>query len=119
MDFGCYYNEAERRRAARSAAASGTRTRRSRPPVKGDYCGMGPDVWYTGHHYGAFNTEPRIASYLGIAAGQIPAKHYFGTFRTFPNDNCDWAWTETKPVGEWNDLPRRSASSRARCPTAA
>ena len=62
---------------------------------------MGTDVWYTGHHYGAFNTEPRIASYLGIASGQIPAKHYFGTFRTFPNDNCDCAWSETKPVGEW------------------
>ena len=28
---------------------------------------MGEDVAYTGHHYGAFNTEPRIASYLGIA----------------------------------------------------
>ena len=80
---------------------------------------MGPDVWYTGHHYGAFNTEPRIASYLGIASGQIPAKHYFGTFRTFPNDNCDCAWTETKPVGEWTDVRRRSGSSRARCPTAA
>ena len=66
--------------------------------MTGDYCGMGQDVWYTGHHYGAFNTEPRIASYLGIASGQIPPKHYFGTFRTFPNtDNCDWAWTEQEP----------------------
>ena len=40
-------------------------------------------------------------STIGIASGQIPAKHYFGTFRTFPNDTCDWDWTETKPVGSW------------------
>jgi len=57
-------------------------------------------VYQTCHRYGAFNTEPRMASYLGIAAGQIPAKHYWGPVRTFP-DNCDWAWTETKPVGSW------------------
>ena len=67
----------------------------------GNYRHRGPDVWYTCHHYGAFNTEPRMASYLGIAAGQIPQQHYFGTYRTFQNDNCDYSWTETKPVGEW------------------
>ncbi|MGH8969259.1 MAG: glucoamylase family protein, partial [Actinomycetes bacterium] len=57
------------------------------------------DVYYTCHHYGAFNTEPRMASYLGIAFGQIPQKHYFGTFRTFHNENCDYAWTEQRAVG--------------------
>ena len=41
-----------------------------------------------------------MASYLGIAAGQIPQKHYFGTMRTFP-PTCDWSWTETKPTGAW------------------
>ena len=80
---------------------------------------MGTDVWYTGHHYGAFNTEPRIASYLGIAAGQIPAKHYFGTFRTFPNDNCDWSLDGDQAGRRVEDLRRRPTSSRARCPTAA
>jgi hypothetical protein len=60
-----------------------------------------PTVWFTCHHYGAFNTEPRMASYLGIASGQIPQRHYFGTFRTFHNDNCDYAWTEQRAVGEW------------------
>ncbi len=40
-----------------------------------------------------------MASYLGIAAGQIPAKHYWGPVRTFYNDNCDYGWTETKPIG--------------------
>jgi len=71
--------------------------------VTGDYCGTGTDVWYTGHHYGAFNTEPRIASYLGIAAGQIPAEHYFGTVRAYPAENCDWDWTETDASGEWKE----------------
>jgi hypothetical protein len=58
-------------------------------------------VYHTCHRYGAFNTEPRIASYLGMAAGQIPAKHYWGPVRTFYNDNCDYSWTETRPVGGW------------------
>ncbi len=40
-----------------------------------------------------------MASYLGIASGQIPRKHYFGTWRTFPGDNCDWSWSEQKAVG--------------------
>ncbi|MDF1605651.1 glucoamylase family protein [Nocardioides sp. YIM 152315] len=105
MDFGCYYNAAE----GNGGPVAGGQIRggfwdedpQDAAAVTGDYCGMGTHVWYTGHHYGAFNTEPRIASYLGIAAGQIPAKHYYGTFRTFPNDTCDWAWTETRPVGEW------------------
>jgi hypothetical protein len=104
MDFGCYYNAAE----GNGGPVAGGQIRggfwdedpRDPAAVTGDYCGMGTDVWYTGHHYGAFNTEPRMASYLGIAAGQIPRKHYYGTFRTFP-DTCDWSWTETKPVGEW------------------
>ncbi|MDC2958064.1 glucoamylase family protein [Streptomyces gilvifuscus] len=36
----------------------------------------------TGHHYGALNTEPRMASYLGIADGSLPADHYWHLFRT-------------------------------------
>ncbi|MFF0223359.1 glucoamylase family protein [Streptomyces sp. NPDC004629] len=36
----------------------------------------------TGHHYGALNTEPRMASYLGIADGSLPAEHYWHMFRT-------------------------------------
>jgi hypothetical protein len=100
MDFGFYYNEAEN---------VGGQIRGGfwdeEPPgcfVLDNYRGRGPDVYYTCHHYGAFNTEPRMASYLGIASGQIPAKHYFGTFRTFP-PTCDWSWTETKPVGVWRE----------------
>ncbi|MGB0101181.1 MAG: glucoamylase family protein [Nocardioides sp.] len=105
MDFGCYYNPDE----GQGTLASGGQIRggfwdedpAEDAAVTGDYCEMDEDVWYTGHHYGALNTEPRMASYLGISSGQIPAKHYFGTFRTFPNDTCDWDWTETRPVGDW------------------
>ena len=57
-----------------------------------------PFAGWTCHHYGAFNTEPRIASYIGIAMGQIPATHYFKGWRTFP-ETCDWGWHEMKPEG--------------------
>ncbi|RFU86809.1 hypothetical protein DY218_10055 [Streptomyces triticagri] len=36
----------------------------------------------TEHHYGALNTEPRMASYLGIADGSLPADHYWHLLRT-------------------------------------
>ena len=66
--------------------------------VPGNYRGRGPTVFYTCHHYGALNTEPRIASYIGIAHGQIPRTHYYKMWRTFP-DTCDWSWQEMKPQG--------------------
>jgi hypothetical protein len=48
--------------------------------------------------YDTIVSESRIASYIGIATGTIPAKEYFGAWRTFP-DTCDWSWQETKPIG--------------------
>ena len=48
--------------------------------------------------YDTIVSESRIASYIGIATGEIPAKEYFGAWRTFP-DTCDWSWQETQPVG--------------------
>jgi Putative glucoamylase/RTX calcium-binding nonapeptide repeat (4 copies)/Protein of unknown function (DUF3131) len=48
--------------------------------------------------YDTVVSESRIASYIGIAKGEIPARHYFGTWRTFP-DTCDWSWQETRPLG--------------------
>ncbi|HEX7189319.1 MAG TPA: glucoamylase family protein [Actinomycetes bacterium] len=94
MDFGYYYNPAENQ-------IRGGFWLTPRPgSIEGNYRG-GEPVHYTGHHYGAFNTEPRMASYLGIASGQIPQKHYFGTWRTFPSENCDWSWTEQRAVGRY------------------
>jgi hypothetical protein len=36
---------------------------------------------FTGFHYGVLNTEPRIASYIGIARGELPVEHYYRMFR--------------------------------------
>jgi hypothetical protein len=58
----------------------------------------GEDVWLTTHHYDTIVSETRITSYLGIMTGQIPAKHYFAAWRTFPA-TCDWSWHEMQPVG--------------------
>jgi hypothetical protein len=48
--------------------------------------------------YDTIVSESRIASYIGIAKGELPPQHYFGTWRSFPN-TCDWSWQETKPRG--------------------
>lgn len=34
--------------------------------------------------YAMLNTEPRIASYIAIARGQVPPEHYFRLYRTLP-----------------------------------
>jgi hypothetical protein len=65
----------------------------------GNHIGVGPDVWYTNHHYDTTVSETRITSYLGIVTGQVPAKQYFAMWRTFP-DSCDWSWPEMEPVGQ-------------------
>lgn len=64
----------------------------------GNHIGIGPDVWYTNHHYDTAVSETRIATYLGIATGQVPASGYFSPWRTFPA-SCDWSWHESQPVG--------------------
>jgi len=48
--------------------------------------------------YDTIVSESRIASYIGIARGEIPPRHYFGAHRAFP-ESCDWSWVETRPVG--------------------
>jgi hypothetical protein len=100
MNFGFYYDP-----AARGANYPAGELRGGFYPdkptgcsVPGNYVGPGPDVYYTCNHYDILNTEPRIATYIGIAMGQIPAKGYFGTNRTFP-DTCDWAWLKQQPTG--------------------
>jgi len=101
MDFGYYYNPAE------NQIRGGFWVEDPNPDnpveVKDNYRddSGNNDVYYTGHHYGAFNTEPRMASYLGIASKQIPQRHYFGTFRTFQSENCDYGWTEQAGIGHY------------------
>ncbi|NHC46476.1 DUF3131 domain-containing protein [Motilibacter sp. K478] len=76
MDFGFYY----------------------RPDVNRILFHYAPDTGDAPCCYDTIVSESRIASYLGIANGQLPQRHYFGAWRTFP-DSCDWSWQETKPVG--------------------
>ncbi len=100
MDFGFYYDPNARPDAGVGLIRGGFWD--DEPPgcsTKGNYRSRGEDVYYTCHHYGAFNSEPRIASYIGIANGQIPREHYFGPWRTFPA-SCDWSWTEMMATGE-------------------
>ncbi|MGZ8687709.1 MAG: glucoamylase family protein [Gaiellaceae bacterium] len=87
MDFGFYYDPSV------GLLRGGAWTE---PPP--DCSVPSGDVYYTCHHYGSLNTEPRIASYIGIARGQVPATHYFKMWRTFP-ETCDWGWQEMRPEG--------------------
>jgi hypothetical protein len=100
MDFGFYYNPEARGPDIPAGLIRGGFWD-SEPDecfVVGNYRDRGPDVWYTCNHYDIAVTEPRIASYLGIAFGQIPPAHYFATQRTFPA-TCDWDWLEQQPTG--------------------
>jgi Putative glucoamylase/RTX calcium-binding nonapeptide repeat (4 copies)/Protein of unknown function (DUF3131) len=76
MDFGFYY----------------------RPDVNRILFHYTPDTGEAPCCYDTIVSESRIASYLGIAKGEIPQRHYFGAWRSFP-DSCDWSWQETRPVG--------------------
>ncbi len=76
MDFGFYYQEGRNLIAFHYTPSTGQFT----------CC------------YDTIVSESRIASYIGIGKGEIPARHYFGAFRTFP-ETCDWSWHETQPVG--------------------
>ncbi|MDQ3127769.1 MAG: DUF3131 domain-containing protein [Chloroflexota bacterium] len=76
MDFGYYY----------------------RPDVNRIAFHVAPDTGASPCCYDTIVSESRIASYIGIAKGELPAKEYFGAWRTFP-DTCDWSWPETKPLG--------------------
>lgn len=48
-------------------------------------------------HYGLFNTESRIASYIGIAKGDLPVEHWYSIYRTLPKD---WVWQSQVPKGK-------------------
>jgi hypothetical protein len=100
MDFGFYYDPQARGPGFPAGAIRGGFW--DEPPpgraVVGNHRGRGPDVYYTCHHYDNTVTETRIATYLGIASGQIPREAYFATYRTFP-DTCDRSWAGRRTVG--------------------
>lgn len=78
MDFGFYY----------------------RPEVNRILFHYAPDTGSAPCCYDTIVSESRIASYIGIGKGEIPQRHYFGAWRTFP-DTCDYSFQETRPVGSY------------------
>jgi len=98
MNFGMYFNK-DARPGIGGLLRGGFWDVQPVPPqgfVPGNYLGNGPDVFYTPNHYDILVSEPRIATYIGIAHGQIPPEAYFATMRVFPDN---WDWQEMKPVG--------------------
>ena len=67
--------------------------------------------------YDTIVSESRIASYIGIEKGEIPQRHYYGAFRSFP-ESCDFSWVETRPVG-FTRTYLGETSMRAPTPTTA
>lgn len=100
MDFGLYYNANPTGHHNVGGGLLRGGAYAAEPPnqcvEKGTY--EGADIYRTCFNYDTFNTEPRIATYIGISQGQMPPVAYFGPNRTFPS-NCDWGWVEQKPVG--------------------
>jgi hypothetical protein len=57
-----------------------------------------PDTGGEACCYDTYVSESRIATYIGIAKGEIPPRAVYGTNRSWP-DTCDSSWTETRPQG--------------------
>ncbi|MFG1956844.1 glucoamylase family protein [Nonomuraea sp. NPDC049028] len=101
MNFRSYYDPAARPDAGTGLLRGGFWPQKPEGcSVESDYAGTGTKVWSTCHHYGA-PAETRIGQYVGIALGQIPPQSYFGPYRTFPDNGCDFGWQDQKPVGAW------------------
>jgi len=49
------------------------------------------------YHYGLLCTEPRVASYLAIAKGDVPETHWLRLYRTLPRS---WNWQKQIPLGK-------------------
>ena len=100
MDFGWYHDLAAREGVSLNRGGFWVAPPGDGCAVPGNYGNEGADVFYTCHWYDTTVSEARIATYLGVANGQIPASAYFGTYRTMPDRGCDFGWQEQKPSGE-------------------
>ncbi len=56
-------------------------------------------------HYGMLNTEARIASYVGIAQGQLPPDHYYRMSRARPPEYDSRMPTDRGTVREYLGVP--------------
>ncbi|RCG27051.1 DUF3131 domain-containing protein [Sphaerisporangium album] len=100
MDFTAFYDPAGRADVGTGLMTGGYWTEKPEGcSQESDYAHTGTTVYSTCHRYGAMS-ETRMVTYVAIALGQVPAEHYFGLWRTFP-DTCDWGWADQKPQGSW------------------
>ncbi|NUR89051.1 MAG: DUF3131 domain-containing protein [Nonomuraea sp.] len=103
MNFASYYDPAARPDAGTGLLRGGFwPVKPEGCSIESDYAGTGTKVYSTCHTYGSPG-ETRIGTYVGIALGQLPKEHYYGLYRTFPDNACDWAWQDQKPVGSWKE----------------
>lgn len=103
MDFSYFHDLTAGAGAAYGAGLNRGGFWAAPPPgcsVPGNYGDDGSELYYTCHHYDTTVSEARIATYIGISKGNIPAKAYYGTLRTMPDKGCDFSWQEQKPTGE-------------------
>ena len=101
MRWDMFYDPNARTVNGGGSSTAGSTTPRRRPDSRasrGTTSAIGPDVWYTNHHYDTTVSETRITTYLGLIRGQIPPQNYYALWRTFPA-TCDWNWQEMQPVG--------------------
>jgi len=105
MDFAWFHDLGAGQQSAREGVSLNRGGFWDAPP--GDGCAVADnygspsaaDVYYTCHWYDTTVSEARIATYVGIAKGDIPATAYYGTYRTMPDRGCDFGWQEQKPTG--------------------
>ena len=88
MDFGFFYDAYN---ASNPEAHPGL--------LRGGFFPDGGGV-FADYHYGTLNTEPRIASYIGIAREQLPKEHYFRMHRAAPEPRASLKEYEHVPVLE-------------------
>ncbi len=55
----------------------------------------------TSYHYGLLVSEARVASFVAIAKGDVPAEHWFNLYRTPPPE---WEWQTQKPLGREREV---------------
>ena len=131
MNFGFYYNPA----SVDPFGAQRPDRRRLGTPLPGR-SQQRDGVWFTCNHYDITVTEPRIATYLGIAAGQIPPAAYYphdahaaghlrlelardaaGRFRQPPTKACRSTRAPTATVASSSCRAGAATCSRRSCRT--
>ncbi|WP_048699883.1 glucoamylase family protein [Nostocoides australiense] len=77
QDFGAFYDPDARPGSTAGEISGGFwLTRPRRPHRAGTYCAGSEVIFPPRHHYDLLYSETRIASYVGVVAGQLPRAHF-------------------------------------------